>query len=62
MTGLSPLIQPNPSRQNFKIVIKAKQTININERFTGIMKAKGHISPFAQSVKKPGKFNSSYGT
>ncbi|CAG5097140.1 Oidioi.mRNA.OKI2018_I69.XSR.g14950.t1.cds [Oikopleura dioica] len=41
------LIQPKPSRQAFKIVIKNEQKLSINARFTGIMKAKGHKSPFA---------------
>ena len=48
MTGPGPLVQPNPSTQQFKIVIRNPQKININERFTGIMQAKGHISPFAK--------------
>ena len=40
------LIQPKPSRQAFKIIIKNEQKLSINARFTGIMKAKGHKSPF----------------
>jgi len=48
MTGPGPLVQPNPSTQQFKVVIRNPQKININERFTGIMQAKGHISPFAK--------------
>ena len=54
MTG-SALVQPNPSVQSFKIVIKNDQKMRINERFTGIMIAKGHVSPFAKKENKPGK-------
>ena len=54
MTTLRPLVQPNPAVQKFKIVIKNEQKMGINERFTGIMIAKGPVSPFAQKDKLPG--------
>ena len=58
MTGPGPLVQPNPSTQQFKIVIRNPQKININERFTGIMLAKGHVSPFAKgNSNERGKFS-----
>ena len=34
-----------------KFLKRNHQKININERFTGIMKAKGHVSPFARGTK-----------
>jgi hypothetical protein len=55
MTATRPLVQPNPSGQMFKIVIKNDQKICINERFTGIMIAKGHVSPFAKSSANGGR-------
>ena len=35
----------------WKFLKRNHQKININERFTGIMKAKGHVSPFARGTK-----------